>query len=328
MALLPPSERAAALRYYHVRDAKMSLASSLLKHLALAQLLPSLPWHDTCVTRDPVTTKPIFTPPTSLKGTLPGVSFNVTHQAGVVALIAARFPTDTDTPRVDVGVDIVCTSERRSRDIDVVLSTDGDGDNNGNGDGWSRFVDMHSDVFSARETVYLKHHVLSAVPGLVSPSSPSSSGNSTAEAVAVAVADAKLRAFYALWALREAYVKLTGDALLAAWLKDLEFREFRPVAPTAGWDVPAREGGDDSDRAYGAQVINRFEIYLKGKPVEDVNMSLRAMGTDFMICSAVRTPGRPEVGLGLKLRPYRVLDLYDMLDFAESKMEESEGSWP
>ena len=328
MALLPPSERAAVLRYYHVRDAKMSLASSFIKHVALAHLLPSLSWHDTCITRDPATTKPIFTPPDSLQGTLPAVSFNVTHQAGIVALLASRFPAKG--PHVDVGVDIVCTSERRSRDLEVVLSDDSEK----GGDGWARFVDMHSDVFSARETAYLKHHVISAIPGLVTPSP----ANRTAEAVV----DAKLRAFYALWALREAYVKLTGDALLAAWLKDLEFREFRPVAPTAGWNVPAREdGGNDEGDAdadadghatkaapYGAQVINKFDIYLEGKRVDDVNMSLRAMGSDFMICSAVRTLEQPEVGLALKLRPYRALDLHDMLDFAESKMEESKGSWP
>jgi 4'-phosphopantetheinyl transferase len=195
---------------------------------------------------------------------------------------------DDGVPVVEVGVDVVCTSERRTRDHAMLA-----------GEGWPAFVDMHADVFAPGEVAYLKHRVLEAVPGLV------------AGATVERINDGKLRAFYTLWALREAYVKLTGEALLAEWLKDLEFRGFRPPRPTAGWDVPAREEE--------GEVVRDIEIWFKGARVEDVNISLRSMGEDFMIATAVRTPGRKEDGLGWALGPYEALSLEQVLDFAEGR---------
>ncbi|KAK1758704.1 hypothetical protein QBC47DRAFT_375531 [Echria macrotheca] len=304
LALLPPSERAAALRYIHIRDAKMSLASSWLKHLAIAHLLPTLPWHASVITRAPSTGKPIFQPPhtpSSSSSPSPSISLNVTHQAGLVALIASSSPDS-----IDLGTDLVCTSERRARDHTLISS-----------DTFPKFIDMHADVFSPRETSYLKYQILSAVPGLAG-------GENN-------LVDAKLRAFYALWALREAYVKMTGEALLAPWLRDLEFRGFRPVAPTPAWGVPAVETTSDKEndgRSYGPQVLRDFEIWFRGERVDDVNVCLRALGPDYMIATAVRTPADKQVGLRLKLGPYRELDLFEMLEFAEARMEESTLSWP
>ncbi|KAK4153091.1 hypothetical protein C8A00DRAFT_15644 [Chaetomidium leptoderma] len=296
LALLTPSTRPQILRYYHARDAKMALASALIKHYAIAKLHPknnnnNTPpprWSQTTITRD-ARTKPVYIDPAT--GAQP-VAFNVSHQAGIVALIAVVAEEE-----VEVGVDIVCTSERRARDQGMIV----DGGGGGGGDGWAAFVDMHADVFAAGEVDYLKHKVLAAVPELVPATSP------TAEQVA----DGKLRAFYALWALREAYVKLTGEALLAEWLGELEFRGFRPPRATAGWEVPADEEG-------GEEVIREVEIWFKGKRVEDVNMCLRSMGPDYMVATAVRTPGKKELGLGWTLGPYEVLSLEEVLDFAES----------
>lgn len=302
-ALLPPSARPSTLRYYHILDAKMALASSLLKHYLVAHHLPSLPWHSTPahLTRDARGGKPLFTHPTL------SLAFNITHQAGVVALVAVLHAPSL---AVQVGVDLVSPTERRVRDRALVAK-----------EGWPTFVDMHADVFAKREAAYLKHAVLAAVPGLVAPAGGPD-----------AVVDAKLRAFYALWALREAYVKLTGEALLAEWLGELEFRGFRPAAPTAGWGVPAREEGawdgreEGAGRArYGAQVVRHPEVWFRGERVRGVNMELRAMGEDFMICTAVRTPGSEEVGMGWRLGPYRVLDLEDVLKFAEGRA--GDGVW-
>jgi 4'-phosphopantetheinyl transferase len=287
-----------------VRDAKMALASALLKHYAIAKLA-SVPWDDTTITRD-TRTKPVYVDPVT--GKMP-VAFNVTHQAGVVALVAVagyhhqRPEVEGEGEGVQVGVDIVCTSERRDRDQAMLRSTDKDG-------GWSAFVDMHGDVFAPGEVQYLKHRVLSAVPGLVvAGASPSASrGAVTAEQIA----DGKLRAFYALWALREAYVKLTGEALLAEWLGELEFREFRPPRPTAGWEVPAEDGEE------AGQVVRGMDVWFRGEKVEDVNMCLRSMGPDYMIATAVRTPGNKEDGLGWRLGPYEILSLDEVLDFAEA----------
>lgn len=207
-------------------------------------------------------------------------------------------------------MDLVSPTERRVRDRALVAK-----------EGWPTFVDMHADVFAKREAAYLKHAVLAAVPGLVAPTGG-----------AEAVVDAKLRAFYALWALREAYVKLTGEALLAEWLGELEFRGFRPAAPTAGWGVPAREEGAWDGREegagrtrYGAQVVRHPEVWFRGERVRGVNMELRAMGEDFMICTAVRTPGREEVGMGWRLGPYRVLDLEEILKYAKERA--GDGVW-
>lgn len=169
-------------------------------------------------------------------------------------------------------------------------------------EGWPAFVDMHADVFAPGEVAYLKYQVLSAVPGLVSNA-----------ASAEDVVDGKLRAFYALWALREAYVKLTGEALLASWLKELEFREFRPPKPTAGWEVPADEGNGSEE------VVRDADIRFKGKKVEDVNMCLRSLGADYMIATAVRTPDDKEEALGWQLGPYEILSPDEVLEFAESR---------
>ncbi|KAH6854845.1 hypothetical protein B0I37DRAFT_410898 [Chaetomium sp. MPI-CAGE-AT-0009] len=273
-ALLPPASRAPILRYHHARDAKMALASALLKHYAVARLART-GWSATVATgftRD-ARTKPVYVDPAT--GAQP-VAFNVSHQAGVVAIVA-----------VEVGVDVVCTSERRARDHAMLA-----------GEGWPAFVDMHADVFAPGEVAYLKHRVLAGGLG------------AGAGAGAATTYDAKLRAFYTLWALREAYVKLTGDALLADWLKELEFRGFQPPKPTAGWDVPAREEE--------GEVVREIGIWFRGRRVDDVNMCLRSMGEDFMIATAVRTPGRKEDGLGWPLGPYEVLSLEQVLEFAEA----------
>lgn len=299
------------LKYFHVRDAKMALASALLKRYAISRLA-RVPWSSvpSGFTRDEKTTKPIWRDPST--GAQP-VSFNVSHQAGIVALVAvADYPSPSPEQsqsdsgseagtKVQVGVDVVCTSERRERDQELIRK-----------EGWGSFVDMHADVFAVGETSYLKYQVLSAVPGLVCRDDPSKPP--TAEQVA----DGKLRAFYALWALREAYVKLTGEALLAEWLGELEFRYFRPSRPTPGWDVPAVETEEGKEEGEDAHVLRKFEIRFRGRKVEDVNMCLRSMGPDYMVATALRTPEEPSVGLGWNLGPYETLTLEDLLSFAQS----------
>ncbi|KAK3336110.1 hypothetical protein B0T19DRAFT_28464 [Cercophora scortea] len=293
LALLPENERAAVLKYYFVRDAKMSLASSLLKHYAISRLA-HVPWSSTTISRD-ARTKPVWLDPAT--GSSP-VSFNVSHQAGIVALVAVA---DYPGPGiVEVGVDVVCTSERRDRDLAILQKEQ---------NGWGSFVDMHADVFAAGEATYLKYQVMREVPWLAAAARQSPEH----------AADGKLRAFYALWALREAYVKLTGEALLAEWLRELEFRYFRPPHPTAAWEVPAVEEkaeGDDDEAPQ--QVIRDIEIRFRGKRVDDVNICLRSLGPDYMICTAVRTPEKKEDALGWRLGPYETLSLDEVLGFAES----------
>ncbi|KAK3383528.1 hypothetical protein B0T24DRAFT_52558 [Lasiosphaeria ovina] len=294
LALLTEAERAGVLRYYHVRDAKMAAASALLKHYAVARLAGAT-WPEAAVMTRDARTKPVWRHPAT--GAEP-VAFNVSHQAGIVALVAvARWPGPGP---VDVGVDVVCTSERRDRDLQLLLREPAHG--------WPRFVDMHADVFAPGEAAYLKYQT----------PSPAAAAAAAALITPEHVADARLRAFYALWALREAYVKLTGDALLAAWLRELEFRAFRAPRPTPAWTVPAREDGAGDSDSDDAQVINSIDIRFRGKKVDDVNISLRSMGPDFMICTAVRTPETKATALGWRLGPYEILALDEVLSFAES----------
>ncbi|KAJ4298779.1 hypothetical protein N0V88_003812 [Collariella sp. IMI 366227] len=233
----------------------MALASALLKHYAISKLAHTHPWSRTVevgFTRDAhQASVPRLPPLCRGRGVEEEqVWFNVSHQAGIVAIVAVA----GYYPPAGGGVQVVS---------------------------------------------YLRHRVLAAVPGLLPPS-PS----------AEQLVDAKLRAFYALWALREAYVKLTGEALLAQWLRELEFRGFSPSRPTKGWGVPAREEE--------GEVVRDFDILFKGKRVEDVNMCLRSMGDDYMIATALRTPGKKKDGLGWELGEYEVLDLEDVLNFAEA----------
>ncbi|KAL2150228.1 hypothetical protein VTH82DRAFT_7904 [Thermothelomyces myriococcoides] len=292
-SLLSSATRSQVLRYVRPADAKMALASALLKHYAVARLsrAPRIPWSRivaTGFTAAPGGTKPVFVDPAT--GAQP-VFFNVSHQAGVVAIIAVAAGDKNEGgggggggggEEVQVGVDVVSPAERRARDHRYIADN-----------GWPDFVDMHAEVLGHGEVEYLKHQVP------VAASADDDSGN-----------DARLRAFYALWALREAYLKLGGTGLVADWVRDLEFRGFRPPSPTPTWDSPAREEDD--------QILRDIGIWLQGNKIEDVDMCLRSVGPDFMIATAIRTPGKNAAQLGSVLGSYEVLSLEEVLRFAEA----------
>lgn len=273
----------------------MALASALLKHLAISKLAP-VPWKTSTITRD-AHKKPIYVCPTT--ATQP-VSFNITHQASLVALVAVAHYQSPDSV-VETGIDLVCTSERRDRDHRLLQSG-----------GWPSFVNTYAEVFSVKEATYLKYEVPWSIPGLVKPYASQEQ-----------IDDGKLRTFYALWALREAYVKLTGEALVAGWLKELEFVRFRPPVAGLGAEGGSLRGGECGESEVeeeekAGRVIRQMEIYFRGKRVDDVNICLRSIGPDYMICTAVRTPGRKEDGLGWTLGGFEVLELEEVLGFAET----------
>ncbi|ETS77820.1 hypothetical protein PFICI_09882 [Pestalotiopsis fici W106-1] len=275
LAILTPEEKKGVLKYFFIRDAKMSLASQFLKHYVLSKTL-GLPWSATTITRDPHG-KPIYVAP---DGSRP-VEFNVSHQNGIVALAAVAH---YDGPgAVDVGVDVVCVNEREARDHKMIET-----------EGWARFVDMHADVFGKSETVDLK-----AVGRLTGQSKD--------------VLNAHLRKFYALWCLREAYVKMTGEALLAPWLHQLEFQNLR--APEAGHTDASGtlvQTADDPP----STIIREHEVLFKGAKVDDANICLRSLGRDYMTATAVRTPASKEIALGWDLGPFETLDLSIILKHA------------
>ncbi|GAP92523.2 putative phosphopantetheinyl transferase [Rosellinia necatrix] len=290
LALLTPEERAKVLKYYFVADAKMALASHLLKHWVVSKYA-GVPWRETRLSAD-MNGKPVFR---DAAGRQP-VVFNVSHQAGLVALVAAHGYDGGDggdgdggggdSSQVHIGVDIVCVSERAHRDHRMIRT-----------DGWAKFVDMHADVFGRSEAAYLKTG-LAGLPGYRMLRTEE------------ARRGFQVRAFYTLWCLREAYVKMTGEALLAAWLGDLVFQNFEAPAPGAEFAQRA----DDDER----QIIRNHDILFKGAKADDANVCIRSLGPDYMTCTAVRTPHRKEDALGWDLGPFEFLALDDVVAHAEA----------
>jgi 4'-phosphopantetheinyl transferase len=211
---------------------------------------------------------------------IPKIEFNVSHQASFVALAGCiippspsipepiqRSPADTaaavfSTPQPSsapipsipqVGIDITCVDEpgRRSRENTPKTAK-----------ALSDFVDIFAEVFSRRELDIIKQI-------------PSSASEQMDIETAVA---SRLRVFYAYWALKEAYIKMTGEALLAPWLRELEFTDVvtpDPVengSPTAPWSEPYTD----------------VQTWLYGKAVEDVRIELVAFEKDYLVATAAR----------------------------------------
>lgn len=271
------------LKYYFVADAKMALASHLLKHWVVSKYA-RIPWPETKLSAD-ANKKPIFVDPA---GRQP-VVFNVSHQAGLVALVAVHGydkENGGDSSGVNIGVDIVCVTERKRRDHQMIRK-----------DGWAYFVDIHADVFGRSEAAYLKTG-LAARPVYATLRTEDEQW------------DYKLRAFYMLWCLREAYVKMTGEALLAEWLGDLMFLDFEPPEPGTAF---AQRRDDDA-----RQVLRVHDVVFKGEKVDDANICIRSLGPDYMTCTAVRTPARKEDALGWDLGPFEFLTLDEVVAHGEA----------
>ncbi|PHH87122.1 hypothetical protein CDD83_9283 [Cordyceps sp. RAO-2017] len=271
LALLSAEEQTQVLKYYFVKDAKLAIGSALLKRLAISRY-GGVGWAEAQWTRD-ARTKPVFLRP---DGSEP-VLFNVTHQAGVVALVALVGRPPSSAASVAIGVDIVCASERRARDHASIAA-----------DGWPRYVAVHEDVFSPGETARLN--------GL---SFDDDDGRD--ERGGEAGRDRRLAYFYTLWCLREAYIKMTGDALLAPWLRELDFRYFAPP----GERPPERRA---------------MEVWFRDRRVDDVHMRLeRLLDDDYVLCTAVRcgSADRPHLEAQVA-RPVAALVLDEVLDEAEA----------
>lgn len=184
--------------------------------------------------------------------------FNVSHQAGLVVLLAVHNPP----VGLAIGVDVVCPHERRARDHEHIAT-----------DGWRRFVDMHADVLSVEEVTALRGLPVSNPP------------------------DRPLRYFYALWCLREAYVKMTGEALLAPWLGELEMHRFAPPEEMQGREQ---------------------EVRFKGDRVEGVEVRLHNLLGEYMVSTALqRAPGGGErVSFG----DFTNIELEEVIEFRETSL--------
>lgn len=96
-----------------------------------------------------------------------------------------------------------------------------------------------------------------------------------------------LRLFYTFWALKEAYIKMTGEALLAPWLRELEFTDV--VAP-----VPAPAAGPWSGSGSGSGWSTPYtgvRTWLYGREVEDVRVEVVAFEEEYIVATAARGGG-------------------------------------
>lgn len=184
--------------------------------------------------------KPCYKPLASSSNSL---EFNVSHHGSLVALVGC--PGES----VKVGVDIV--KMNWEKDYTTVMK-----------DGFEAWANVYEMVFSDRE--------IKDIAGFVPPTR----GTQRDEI------RAKLRHFYAHWCLKEAYVKMTGEALLASWLKDLEFRNVQVPLPASQMHASGQIGGD------WGQTCGGVEIWFYDKRVTDVNLEIQAFREDYMVATA------------------------------------------
>ncbi|MCJ1323629.1 hypothetical protein MMC10_000290 [Thelotrema lepadinum] len=171
-----------------------------------------------------------------------GVEFNVSHHGEIVALVA------TTAPGVHVGIDVVQVDLARDR-----RGVEGE-------KGFEGWVQSFKDVFSENEFRTLRN----LTPGSFGPDSEET-------------LKMKLRRFHLNWALKEAYIKMTGDALMAQWLQQLEFVSVMPPSPV--------QAPYPSKWTWGETMVTG--VTLHGKPVEGVRIEVDALREDYMVATAV-----------------------------------------
>ena len=329
LALVSLEEQKIITSKMFIADARMSLASALLKRLFISQTL-GIPWNEVRIARkgDPKHGKPCAVD--RIGRPIDGIDFNISHQNGLVALIGwdgrhlhaytpggsvngILSPAEGPEQGVTVGVDIVCVNER-----DDYRTIDAEGL-----DGW---VDIYDCIFSDEERWGMKYdvdyvtlldgthltaHEIGRHDRCIARNTDISVQNASGQLVkfnSEQLIEAKLRRFYAYFCYKEAYVKLSGEALLAPWISELEF--FNVISPKPG--VQAR----CSTHGTWGEMVNNVEVHLHGKELHNVHMNIQAFEEDFMI--AVAMQGDVEM---LKTPPFTTLELQtDVMEHALSSL--------
>ncbi|MCJ1400491.1 hypothetical protein MMC11_003697 [Xylographa trunciseda] len=239
LALLSQEEVASVLRFFRPEDAALALGSCLLKRLAVVRGVGATWAESWRGMKREEGGKPIWRDENNILGE---VEFNVSHHGTMVVLVADAAPKNGPKRARRVGIDVV--------KIDVpkdTLAVRREGS-------WEKWVRIFADVMPEEE-------VRRIVDGEDSDDREQQN------------LEGKLRRFYTFWGLREAYVKLSGEALVAPWLKELEFRNVR--APSKGLENTV------GDTTRGS------EVWLGGKRVENLGVELQAMGEDYIIATIV-----------------------------------------
>ncbi|KAB8214574.1 hypothetical protein BDV33DRAFT_31378 [Aspergillus novoparasiticus] len=272
---LQPPDQESAKRFYHLKDKHMSLASNLLKYLFIHRTC-RIPWNKIAISRTPAPHhRPYFNAAGFIQTAatdkpIPNIEFNVSHQASLVALAGTILPQSSKNDSIaptnvitnpnptytpassipQVGIDITCVNERRNTpETRQALE---------------EFVGIFSEVFSQRELDTIKS--LHGVPSHI--------GNDEDGLV-----EYGFRLFYTYWALKEAYIKMTGEALLAPWLRELVFTNVLAPEPAGRhlhtWGEP----------------YTGVKTWLYKKEVEDVRLEVVAFENDYLIATAARGGG-------------------------------------
>ncbi|KAE8352975.1 hypothetical protein BDV28DRAFT_117974 [Aspergillus coremiiformis] len=267
---LQPSDQESTKRYYHLKDKHMSLASNLLKYLFIHRTC-RIPWDQITISRTPAPhRRPYFNSSDAHQTPsrpIPDIEFNVSHQASIIALAGTiQSPSNSKDPTTpfkiftnpdpsatplasipQVGIDITCVNERRNSP--------------NTRQAFEEYVDIFSEVFSQRELETIKS--LHETPAPI--------GNDESGLV-----ECGFRLFYTYWALKEAYIKMTGEALLAPWLRELVFTNVLAPEPA----------GRDSQS--WSEPYTGVKSWLYGKEVEDVRVEVVAFEEDYLIATAAR----------------------------------------
>ena len=226
-----------------------------------------------------------------------------------------------DNTDVELGIDIVCVNERNDyRMIDKEGL-----------DGW---VDVYTDIFSAEESWDMKYNTdpFKLLDGTVVTQQDigrydrccrrdqtlvaTLPNGQTRKFLSDLLVDAKLRRFYTYWCYKEAYIKLDGEALLAKWIKELEFRNVR--APVAGTEARCSTKG-----CWGEKVTDA-EVWLRRERLADVKLEIQAFEEKYMISVAAKPKAGKEVG---ELPDIESLHLEaDVMEFARASVAGAEVS--
>lgn len=284
---LRPAEQQAVKRYHFAADRRMSLSSNLLKYLYVHHAC-GVPWKDILISRTEMPqNRPYYESKTPTR-----VEFNVSHQASLTILAGTIAPSnellqgqpdgeDAPGPSPHLGIDITCINERRNKNPTTLHD-------------FKEFVTIFSEVFSPTELATMtnpKQALLQArrlgYANSVLPECTNPDGTEFHNLDSIITYG--LRLFYSYWALKEAYLKMTGEALLAPWVKTLEFKNVFPPEPIQ-LSSSANSNSNSNSGCQWGPIYPHVVVTRDGTELQNVRLQLQAFETDFIIATAALGP--------------------------------------